>query len=165
MMGQCVATGDNSQTVTVRLSKTVSDVEYYQEHTLHLVRRTQLKTMALRADGEELRLCDASGALCTFRSEDTAYTVTVPKGLTALTVTGTFVGSGYTAEVNGIRYDGSADVEATLDPAKDSETVTIRVCGANSAAAAYNPPNRAAASRRNRAIRPPPSFAAQMSSR
>lgn len=134
MMGQCVATGDNSQTVTVRLSKTVSDVEYYQEHTLHLVRRTQLKTMALRADGEELRLCDAAGALCTFRSENTAYTVTVPKGLTALTVAGTFVGSGYTAEVNGIRYDGSADVEATLDPAKDSETVTIRVCGANSAA-------------------------------
>ena len=134
MVGQCVATGDGSQTVTVRLSKTAAGVEYYQEHTLHLVRRTQLKTMTLRADGEELRLCDASGALCTFRSETTAYTVTVPKGLTALSVAGTFVGSGYTAEVNGIRYDGSADVEATLDPAKDSETVTIRVCGADSAA-------------------------------
>lgn len=134
MVGQCVATGDGSQTVTVRLSKTAAGVEYYQEHTLHLIRRTQLKTMSLRADGEELRLCDASGALCTFRSETTAYTVTVPKGLTALSVAGTFVGSGYTAEVNGIRYDGSADVEATLDPAKDSETVTIRVCGADSAA-------------------------------
>ena len=134
MVGQCVATGDNSRTVTVRLSKTTAGVEYYQEHTLHLVRRTQLKTMTLRADGEELRLYDAAGALCTFRSENTAYTVTVPKGLTALSVAGTFVGSGYTAEVNGIRYDGSAGVEATLDPAKDSETVTIRVCGADSAA-------------------------------
>ena len=134
MLPYCVASGDRSQTVTLRLYKTVSGVTYEQTYTLRLVRLAQLKTLALRTDAEELRLCDTDGASCTFRSGVTAYTVTVPRATTSLFVTGTFTGSGYAAEVNDVRCDALTGVETPLDPAQDTETVTIRVTGSDSAA-------------------------------
>lgn len=130
----CVASGDRSQTVTLRLYKTVSGVTYEQSYTLRVLRLTQLRTLSLSADGEELRLYDAAGAACTFRSSVTAYTVIVPRNAASLTVTGTFVGSGYTSEINGVRHDALTGAEAALSPAKDAETVTIRVIGGDSAA-------------------------------
>lgn len=133
-LSYCVTTGDRSQTVTLRLYRTVSGVTYEQRYTLRILRLAQLKTLALAADGEELRLCDASGAACTFRSGVTAYTVTVPRSAASLAITGTFPGSGYTAEVNGVRRDALTGAETPLDPAKDAETVTIRVIGSSDAA-------------------------------
>lgn len=130
MLSYCVASGDRSQTVTLRLYKTASGVTYEQTYTLRLVRLAQLKTLALRTDAEELRLCDTDGASCTFRSGVTAYTVTVPRATTSLFVTGTFTGSGYAAEVNDVRCDALTGVETPLDPAQDTETVTIRVTAA-----------------------------------
>ena len=134
MLAYCVAAGDRSQTVTLRLYKTVFGVTYEQSYTLRLVRLAQLKTLALQADGEELRLCDAAGADCTFRSDVTAYTVTVPRSAVSLTVTGAFTGSGCTALLNGAACDVLTGAAAPLDPAKDTETVTLRVVGGDSAA-------------------------------
>ena len=130
----CLTTGGRSQTVTLRVHKTVSDITYYQDYTLSLCRLTQLRTLTLGDGTSELRLCGSDGQPCAFRSDRTAYTVTVPRDLTALTVTGTFVGEGYTAEVNGVSCADLTAVAAPLDPDKAEETVTIRVCGADSAA-------------------------------
>lgn len=134
MLSYCVTAGDRSQTVTLRLYRTVSGVTYEQSYTLRLIRLAQLKTLSLTADGDELRLCDADGAACTFRSGVTAYTVTVPRSAASLIVDAAFPGSGYALELNGLRCDAPTGAETPLSPEKDSETVTIRAIGGDSAA-------------------------------
>ena len=144
ILSQVIARSGWGNTVILRVSRISGDVTYYQDYTLYLKRQLHLTGFAVsNADGE-LILMDSSGVSTAFDRDKTAYTVSVNREETCVTVSGEFPNAsgataccgGYYAEVNGVRYDALDGIPVTLDPGKTEETVTVAVRHEDTGAAA-----------------------------
>ena len=136
ILSQVIARSGYGNTVILRVSKSAGDVTYYQDYTLTLARQLHLTDFIVsNADGE-LVLLNGEGTVSSFDRDVTAYTVTVNRDETALTLSGTFPNTsdatdccgGYYPLVNGVRYDTLAEIPVTLDPGRNEETVAVEVC-------------------------------------
>ena len=135
-----LAVGGNSNTLTLRLRKTVGDVTYYQDYTLRLVRKLMLQDLSLSVDGSDLPLTDADGAPTSFQRDVTAYSVRVVNAARALTLSAVLRSTatesnpnsgGYFVLLNGTRYDTPQEVSVSLDPTLAEETLHLIVCHAD----------------------------------
>ena len=144
ILSQVIARSGYGNTVILRVSKVSGNVTYYQDYTLTLARQLHLTECALsNADGE-LVLTDSTGAAVKFDRDVTAYTVSVNRDETSLTLSGTFPNvsdatsccGGYFAKVNGVRYDALDEISVALDPEQSQETLTVEVCHTDTGAVA-----------------------------
>lgn len=141
VMNYCLARGGYSNTVTLHVSKTANGVTYYQEYTAQFCRTLHLNSLQLSDSSSQLTVTDNAGNHA-FDRDKTDYTVSVDRAETKLTLkadfmnelTGTSACGGYFALINGVRYDSLAEVTLPLNMEKDTETIAIQVCHADSLA-------------------------------
>ena len=134
-----VAKAGYGQDLTIRVSKTVGDVTYYQDYEMRLVRQLHLAGLAAATKDDTLTFVTASGGTTKFDRDKTDYYVKVDRETTALYISGTYPNSstdtaccgGYYAKVNGVRYDTLAGAEAVLNTDLYNEDISVQVCHAD----------------------------------
>ena len=139
VLAGCLIAGGFSQNLTVQVFKEDNTVTQYQDYTLLLRRSEHLRSLALSEGTAPLTLLNSDGAATRFDRDTTAYTVSVDRGVTVLTLNASFINEGaatpacggYYALVNGQRYETVSNLEIPLDQQQDSEAVTIQVCHAD----------------------------------
>lgn len=138
-LSSLVAKAGYGQDLTIRVSKTVGDVTYYQDYEMRLVRQLHLAGLAAATKDEQLPFVTASGGTTKFDRDKTDYYVKVDRETTALYISGTYPNSstdtaccgGYYAKVNGVRYDTLASAEAVLNTDLYNEDISVQVCHAD----------------------------------
>ncbi len=139
VVNYCIAKGGYSNTVTLYVSKTTSGVTYYQEYTALFCRTLHLNSLQISDSSGQLTVTDSAGNHA-FDRDKTDYTVSVDRAEAKLTLKATFMNEltdtsacgGYYALVNGTRYNSLSKVVLPLDAEKDTETISIKVCHADS---------------------------------
>ena len=117
--------GGAAQTVTLRLSRTVGDTEFYQDYTVKLYRSLHLASLEISAQNNPLPLQNESGELIAFDRDRTDYTVFVPQETQSVRVAGSFpADGGYTLTVNDKEL---TDGTFPLDVTKTEETAQLCV--------------------------------------
>ena len=138
-LSSLVAKAGYGQDLTIRVSKTVGDVTYYQDYEMRLVRQLHLAGLTAATKDEQLPFVTASGGTTKFDRDKTDYYVKVDRETTALYISGTYPNSstdtsccgGYYAKVNGVRYDMLESVEAALNTELYNEDIPVQVCHAD----------------------------------
>lgn len=138
-LSSLVAKAGYGQDLTIRVSKTVGDVTYYQDYEMRLVRQLHLAGLTAATKDEQLPFVTASGGTTKFDRDNTDYYVKVDRETTALYISGTYPNSstdtsccgGYYAKVNGVRYDTLESVEAALNTDLYNEDISVQVCHAD----------------------------------
>lgn len=138
--GQCLTIGGYSNRLTIRLSKTVGQSEYYQDYSFLLARRTTLSDLTLRAEDTELPLKDAGGALAPFDRDVQVYYVKVLSSTRSLTFSGTLRSTpdetkpntgGYCVMVGDTPYEDLTSLDLPLNPEAPQEEIVVQVCHAD----------------------------------
>ena len=137
---QLLAVGGNSNSLTLRLQKESSNVTYYQDYLLKLVRRLTLRKLSLSADGAALLLTDAQGIATAFSRDITAYYTRVAADTRELLLSAVPCSvpsasnpnsGGYFVLVNGVRYDDVQELSVPLT--QDEQTLRLTVCHTDAA--------------------------------
>ena len=117
--------GGASQTITMRLSRTDGDTEFYQVYTLRIVRRLHLTQLAIFRQDTPLQLQNASGEVVAFDRDVTEYAVCVMQETQSVYIQTAFAAAdGYAVTVNG---EPLTDETFALDTAQAEQTAQICV--------------------------------------
>lgn len=139
ILTQVVARSGYGNTAILRISNTANGATYYQDYTLKFERALHLTDLSVSDAEEQMILLDKTGTAISFDRDVTEYTIHVNRDETAVYLDGTFPNvsdatdccGGYYAKVGGVRYDLVENVCVALIPEKDTETVKVEVCHAN----------------------------------
>ena len=134
-------TGDATQTLTIRASRSGEDVTFYQDYVITIYKTPTLTNgsgLSLGLEGTEVPIAyrTANGEKTGFDRSVTEYSATVPRSAESVTVTLKPYGKTYGLYVNGKRYALPVDsetgvqadtvsVEIPLSSQKDSESIFI----------------------------------------
>lgn len=126
-----------SNLMTVRLSKTVDSVLYYQDYFFTVRREVSFKDLTASSESGAVVLRDAEGNIIKYDRDTTDYYASVPISLRSFSVEATFRSissetapnkGGYYVLVNGVRYDDVSAVEIELDPVLSEENIEVACC-------------------------------------
>ena len=92
-LSSLVAKAGYGQDLTIRVSKTVGDVTYYQDYEMRPVRQLHLAGLTAATKDEQLPFATASGGTTKFDRDNTDYYVKVDRETTALYLSGTYPNS------------------------------------------------------------------------
>ena len=136
ILSQVIARSGYANTVTLRVSYVAEGVTYYQDYTLQFVRELHINDFSASDAESELVLFDENKTSCSFDRDQTNYWLNVNREETVLHLNGIFPNvsdataccGGYCAMVNDVRYETLDKVAVTLDPEKNVETITVKIC-------------------------------------
>ena len=140
---QLLAIGGNSNTLTLRLRRESGGVTYYQDYTLHLIRRLTLRELSLSVDGTALTLTNADGKPISFSRDVAAYHTRVVNSTRELTLNGALRSDptegnpnsgGYSVLINGTSHSALQAVAVPLEPTQSVETLHLTVCHTDASA-------------------------------
>lgn len=126
-----------SNTMTVRLSKTVDSIVYYQDYFFTARRAVSFKSLTASSESGTVVFRDAEGTIIKYDRDVMDYYASVPISLRSLSIEAVFrsVASdtapnkgGYYAIVNGVRYDDVSNIDIELDPNLSEEIISV-ICG------------------------------------
>ena len=121
-------TGDATQTLTIRASRSGEGVAFYQDYVITIYRTPTLTDgtgLSLAADGAEVPIAykTASEEKTGFDRGVTTYSATIPRSAESVTVTLKPYGKTYGLYVNGVRYALPTDSETGAQ----AETVSVKI--------------------------------------
>ena len=128
--------GGAPQTVTLRLTRTEGDAEFYQEYELHISRSLHLTALDVYVQDAPVQLQDADGEVVSFDRDRTAYTVLVPTDTQSVRLAVSYPAAedGYSMTVNG---ETLTDGVFSLNTALTEETAQICVHRADAVDGVY----------------------------
>lgn len=140
--GQFVASNCGyANTMTLRLTKTVDSVEYYQEYTFVARRALSLGTLSAKTQANgivnDIVLRDENGSIVKYDRDRADYYATIALSIPEVIISASFKSTasetapnkgGYYLLVNGERFDDPSNVSVSLDSALSSEDITVTIC-------------------------------------
>lgn len=141
--GQFIASNCGyANAMTLRLTKTVDSVEYYQEYTFIARKQLSLGSLTAKTETGDIVLRDESGNIVKYDRDRADYYATVALSLPEFIIAAAFKSTasetapnkgGYYLLVNGERFDDPSNITVALDPALSNEDITVAVCHADDA--------------------------------
>ncbi|MBE6038026.1 MAG: hypothetical protein E7218_02325, partial [Anaerofustis stercorihominis] len=135
VLNNAVAKSGYSNEVILRVSKTDSDVTYYQDYIITLARKLHLYDFSVTVDKDLQDLLDKDGKALAFNRDVENYKIKVNRDKEIITLSGKFPNEfdttsccgGYSVYVGGKTYEQFENIEVSLDPTLDKEVIAITV--------------------------------------
>jgi len=141
VLGGVIAPCGYGNRVTIRLSKTIDGISYYQDYYMNIRRASHIKSLTLKdAAGEELTLQTENGTVTAFDRDVFTYNVSVADSAEFIVLSGelmneldtTSVCGGYSLTLNGQTVESfSSGLELALNPEEERESALLTVSHAD----------------------------------